>query len=74
MLNLPIYSSKKLITAFETGIIMAEAARERDIKLTTEMIQRMEDIILNEFPKKDWKKMNSDMMINILAAFEPKDK
>jgi|GEM_PF-2570616 len=72
MLNLPIYSNKKLITAFEYGINMSEASREKTDGLRQEIVKRMEDIILKEFPKKDWRKLNGDMFINILAAFEPK--
>lgn len=74
MLNLPIYGDKKLITAFEYGIVMATMAHDKRVDLSRDILVRMEDIILAEFKQKDWKKLNTDMAINILAAFEPKDK
>ena len=74
MLNLPIYSNKKLITAFEYGINMAVSSREMKEGLSIEVVRRMEDIILKEFPDKNWKELNRDMTVNILAAFEPKEK
>jgi len=70
MINLPIYSDKKLITAFEYGVVIADVAKEQGIKLTPEIIARMEKIIKNEFRKKDWKRVNLDMIVNILASFE----
>lgn len=74
MLNLPIYSNKKLITAFEYGLMMGSVAKDTGIELTKEISQRMENIILKEFPKKKWEQLNTDMMVNLIAAFEPKDK
>lgn len=70
MLNLPIYSNKKLITAFEYGIVMSQVAKERGMELSPETVKKAEEIIKNEFIKNDWKQLNIEMIPNILASFE----
>ena len=72
MFSLPIYSDRKLLTAFEYGVVLATVALERKVPLTPELVKKMEDIILEEFRSKDWKTLNTEMIPNILASFETK--
>lgn len=74
MLNIPIYGNKKLITAFEYGLIFSELSKRKGskFKVTKENVERLEKIILKEFPKKDWERLNTDMIVNILASMETK--
>ena len=67
---IPIYTNKKLITAFEYGIIFSQVAREHGVELTQEKILKMEEIIKKEFPKKGFRRLNLEMAVNILASFE----
>jgi len=73
MLGLPIYSKKKLLLAFEYGVILSEVAKEKNIPLTSEITGRMEEIIKKEFIKKNPTRLSVDMIVNILASFEPKE-
>jgi hypothetical protein len=70
MIKIPLHSNKKLISAFEYGIILSETAKKRGIELTPEMVKKMEEIILNEFQSKSLIKINLEMEPNILAVFE----
>ena len=72
MLNLPIYSAKKLLLSFEYGIVMSDVAKERGFVLDKETVKRCEEIILNEFTKKNAQRVAIEMVPNILASFETK--
>lgn len=61
---------KKLRLALEYGVILSETAKERGVELTTEIVQRMEDIVVKEFAIKNASKVACEMQVNILAAFE----
>lgn len=64
------YNKKKLLLAFEYGIILKDVAKD---KLNPEMVQRAEDIIVKEFSKKSASKLACEMIPNLLAIIEPKD-
>ena len=70
MLNLPIYSKKEMLMMFEYGFTLSEVAKDRGMKLTPEVIQRCEDILLKELKLKDWKQVTLEMIPNNLASFE----
>jgi len=72
MLNLPLHSNKKLLLAFEWGVILADVAKKHKVKLTPEIIKRAEDIILKEFKEKSPSKLAGEMEIIILSIFETK--
>lgn len=72
MINLPIYSQKKLLLSFEYGLIFSETAKSRGIELTPELVNKMEEIISGEFKKKSPTRLSVDMIPNILASFETK--
>lgn len=71
MFNIPLYSNKKLLLALEYGIILSEVAKSSGTDLTPEMIKKMEEIVLNEFPKHKAMTLAVEMDPNILAVFEP---
>lgn len=68
------YSEKKLLLAFEYGVILADMARTMNKELSKEAVTRLEEIIKKEFTKKNPTRLSVDMVVNILAALEPKDK
>lgn len=70
MLNLPLYSNQKLLLSFEFGLTIAEVAKKQKIKLTPEIIERAEKILLNEFRKESAEKIAIGMIPTILAVFE----
>lgn len=72
MIKIPLYTNKKLLMAFEYGLIFGEVARERGFELNSESVKKMEKIITNEFKKRSYKKVTLEMIPNILAAFEIK--
>jgi hypothetical protein len=72
MLGLPIFGKKKLLMAFEYGVVISDVAKERGMKLDTEVIKRLEDIIAKEFSKKSYTQVALEMIPNILASFETK--
>ena len=65
-----LYNNKKLLLAFEYGLILSETARGMEKVVSPEIIKRMEKIILKEFHKKNSTQIACDMLPNILASFE----
>jgi hypothetical protein len=70
MFKLPFFGKKKLLMAFEYGVVISDVAKERGMKLDTEVIKRLEDIIAKEFSKKSYTQVALEMIPNILASFE----
>jgi len=66
------YNKKKLLLAFEAGIILSETAKTKRKKITPVVVKKMEEIIVKEFSKKTPQKLATEMQVNILAAFETK--
>ncbi len=70
MWGLPIFGRKKLLLAFEYGVILSQVAKDRGIEITPEMIQKAETMIENEARTRSTSKMATDMEPNILSIFE----
>ena len=70
MFHLPIFGKKKLLLSFEYGLTIASVAKENNVEVTKELIVRAENIIMNEFKKKNPERLSVEMLINILASFE----
>lgn len=68
--KLPFFRKKKLLLAFEYGVIMCETARERGIEVTKEMVARAEEMIENEFVNNDVTHCAMQMLPNVLSVFE----
>lgn len=70
MLNIPLFSKKKLILAFEYGVILAKFTQDKNVELTPEIISRCENIIEKEFTTKSANRVALDMIPNLLASLE----
>ena len=65
-----LYNKEKLLLSFEYGLAIGEAAREREVRLTPEMVKRAEEIIEKEFKGQTAEYCATHMVPNILAVFE----
>ena len=70
MFKFPLFGKKKLKLAFEYGLTIADVAKQQNVELTPEIIDRAEHIILEEFSTKSPTRVFVDMIPNILAVFE----
>lgn len=57
---------------FEYGYMLGEVAKNRNVELTSEILQRCEDIVLKELKIKNWKQVVLETVPNVLASFETK--
>lgn len=69
-LPIPIFSRKKLLLAFEYGLILGEVAKAQGVEVNPQLVERIEEIISQEFPRKSASKLACEMELNLLAAFE----
>lgn len=70
MFKLPFYGKKKLLLAFEYGVVISEVAKEKGVDLSAEISNRAEEIICKEFDTKGPERLAIEMIPNILAVFE----
>lgn len=70
MLNLPIYNNKKLLLAFEFGVLLSDTAKEMNVELTPSIVERAEKILINEFKTRTAQQIACNMVPLILAVFE----
>jgi hypothetical protein len=66
----PIYGNKTLKIAFEFGVVLSEVAKEKEIKLTPEISERAEKILINELNTKGLNATALNFIPLILAALE----
>lgn len=64
------YGRKKLLLAFEYGMILAKSAQEMNVEITPELMQKAETMLENEFQTRNATELAVDMAPNILSAFE----
>lgn len=69
-LYFPFISKKKILLAFEYGVILSEVAKEREIELTQDIVIRAEEVIMDAFLRYNEQKVAVDMMPIILSIFE----
>jgi hypothetical protein len=67
---MPFFGKKKLLLAFEYGVILSETAKEKGVELTPEIVRKAEEMILSEFPGKTPTRLSIETLANILAMFE----
>ena len=65
-----ILGRKKLLLAFEYGVVMAETARQQGVELTPELIEKAERMLEGEFPSTSASRLATNIVPNILTAFE----
>lgn len=56
--------------AFEWGVILADVAKKHKVKLTPEIMERAEKIIINEFKGKSPSQLAGHMEVILLSIFE----
>lgn len=72
MFKLPLFGKKKLLLAFEYGLVIDLVAKEHNVEVSKELIKKVEDIILQEFTENTSTHLAVQMVPNILSAFETK--
>lgn len=70
MFKFPLFGKKKLLLAFEHGVILATTAQEQKVELTPAMVLKAEEMIENEFVGNSASHIAGHMEANILAVFE----
>ena len=70
MVKISLFGKKKLLLAFEYGVILSQVAKEHNVELTPEIVKRAEQVLINEFQTKSPTKLAVEMTPNILAIFE----
>lgn len=70
MFKLPIFGRKKLLLAFEYGMVLAKSAYEMKHEITTELMEKAEIMVEGEFRSQNAEQLAVDMAQNILSAFE----
>jgi len=58
--------------ALEYGITLADVAKKHKVKVTPELVERMEEILIREMSTKTAEQVALDFVPNLLAAFETK--
>lgn len=70
MLKLPFIGKKKLFLAFEYGLIVAEIAKQHNIEMTPELVEKAEKMIEGEFFNQRATHLAGNIIPNILSIFE----
>lgn len=70
MFRLPFFGKKKLLLAFEYGVILSQVAKEQGVELTPEMVLRAEAMIENEFSTQNPTRLAVEMTPLLLTVFE----
>ena len=64
------FGIKKLLLAFEYGMVLAKTANEMKVEITPELMQKAETMLEGEFRSQTPTQLSVDMAQNILSAFE----
>lgn len=70
MFRLPLFGRKKLLLAFEYGMILAKSANEMEQEITPELMEKAEIMLEGEFRSQSPTQLSVDMAQNILSTFE----
>lgn len=70
MLKLPFFGRKKLLLAFEYGVVISQVAAAQGVELTPELIAKAEIMLENEAKTQSETMMATQMVPNILSVFE----
>lgn len=65
------FGKKKILLAFEYGLVMADVAEKMKYEITPEVVKRAEEIVMDQCQKSSTQEMAVDMVPNILAIFQP---
>ena len=72
MIRLPIYGNKTLRLALEFGTVLSEVAKDHNVVITRDIVERAEKVFINEINTKGFKKTALNFVPLILAVFETK--
>lgn len=66
------FGRKKLLLAFEYGLLFADVAKKQGVELTPELVMKAEMMLENEFSKQTatYLAMPNNMVPNLMAPFE----
>ncbi len=67
------YGKKKTMLAFEFAIVLSDVAKDLNIPMTTDIVQRAEKLLENELGPKSEQDFATKMSLYALAILEPKD-
>lgn len=70
---LSIFGKKKLLLAFEFGIVLSDVAKDLNIEMTREIVLRAEKLLENEMRHSTASDFACKMNVYTLAVLEPKD-
>lgn len=70
MLKLPFFGRKKLLLAFEYGVVISQVAAAQGVELTPELIAKAEIMLENEAKTQSETMMATQMVPNVLSVFE----
>ncbi len=70
MKRLPIYGNKTVQLAMEFGLVLSEVARKQKVKLTPEIVDKAEDIFIQELRSRGYKKTALNFIPLVLASLE----
>ena len=70
LFNFRFYSRKKLLLAFEYGVVITEVAQKQGVEVTPELMEKAEIMIESEFSKKSPTRLAVDTLPNVLSVFE----
>jgi hypothetical protein len=72
MLGLPIYGNRTLRLALEFGTVLSEVAKDHNVVLTRDIVERAENVFINEMKTKGFEKTALNFIPLVLASFEVK--
>jgi hypothetical protein len=70
MLKIPLFGKKKLLLAFEYGVLLADVAKQQKVEITRELIEKAEQMIENEFRNQSATFLATNIVPNLLTPFE----
>ena len=65
-----LYGNRKVLLAFEYGVVLSETAKKLNVELTPEIVAKAGVMIVGEFSTKTAEQLASDMGPNLISVFE----
>lgn len=69
-MKINLFGKTKLLLATEYAMIVADVCQQRGIPITAQLVDKLEEMILGEFPTKSAQTLAMDMIPNVLSIFE----
>lgn len=65
-----LFGDRKVLLAFEYGVVLSETAKKLNVELTPEIVVKAGAMIVGEFSTKTAEELATDMGPNLLSVFE----